>query len=289
MRLRSVSLAATELNISQPAVSQRLRALEQHFGRRLIERTPTGFKVASDVEAFSARLTSSLNDIDQASTTFRESSLSAANKLRIALLSTFAQRWLIPRLLAFQQAHADIDIQLMTTSVPSDLERPDADISIRCGLGTWKGQTSEFLVGNQIFPIASPEYLQRTSLVDPSDLSHATCIRVSASPRDADWNKWLEGVPLTDLSPKSWQTYSSSTHAIEAAMAGLGVAMAHSPFVEDSLASGRLMKPFSFECNDDDGDYYLVHRAHNSTSRPVRLFKDWLIKETAASRKPVPD
>lgn len=276
IRLNSVSRAAAELGVSQPAISQRLRALERHFGRKLINRTSTGFSTAPDVEVFAARLATSLEDIRQASAAFRSDSRSHENRLTIAVLSTFAQRWLIPRLVGFQRAYPDVDVHLMTTSLPADLERPDADISIRCGVGRWRGCVSHFLVRNQIFPVANPDYVERYRLRKPKDLGRATCIRVDASPRDADWSRWLEAAGVTNASPRSWQSYVTSTHAVEAATAGLGVAMAHSPFVSDSLASGRLVKPFDTDVDDTDGDYFLVYRATKDVPRHVRLFRDWL-------------
>lgn len=281
-RLKSVSLAAHELGISQPAISQRLRALERHFGRKLIERTPTGFRMDADVEAFAARLRSAVTEIEHASATFRSQSQQAANGLTIALLATFAQRWLIPRLADFQQQNPDLDVRLMTTSTPSDLNNREADVSIRCGKGDWPGLTSEFLLANRIFPIASPRYLETMPLRAPADLRRATCIRVAAPPRDGDWPRWLEAAGTADLSPKTWQDYANSTHAMEAATAGLGIAMAHAPFAADSLASGRLVKPFASACDDTDGDYYLVYKSAN-VPRRVHQFRDWLLGKRAGT------
>lgn len=278
MRLGSVSRAAEELNVSQPAISQRLRTLERHFGRKLIERTSTGFTSEPDVDMFAARLRSSLVELRAASTAFQNQSHQAENRLTIALLATFAQRWLIPRLLGFQQQYPHIDVHLMTTSFPTDLDRHDADVSIRCGSGEWPECKSEFLAANRIFPVASPGYLESVSLNKVIDLRKAICIRVEAAPRDKDWHQWLDSTGDKAVSPKAWQDYSNSTHAMEAATAGLGVAMAHSPFVTDSISSGRLVKLFAHDCVDTDGDYYLVYKATPDVPRRIRQFRDWLIE-----------
>jgi len=283
MRLGSVSRAAEELNVSQPAISQRLRALDRHFGRRLIERTSTGFTSDPEVEVFAARLRSSLDEMRAASTTFQAHSRQVENRLTIALLATFAQRWLIPRLLSFQQQYPHVDVHLMTTSFPADLDRPDADVSIRCGSGNWPGCKSEFLAANRIFPVASPDYLASVPLNKVTDLRQATCIRVEAAPRDQDWPDWLHSAGGEAVSPKAWQDYSNSTHAMEAATAGLGVAMAHSPFVADSVSSGRLVKLFAHDCDDKDGDYYLVYKATTDVPRRIRQFCDWFIDSPAKS------
>jgi LysR family glycine cleavage system transcriptional activator len=278
IRLGSVSRAAEELSVSQPAISQRLRALERHFGRKLIERTSTGFSAEPEVEVFAARLRSSLDEIRTASASFQAHSRQIENRLTVALLATFAQRWLIPRLLGFQQRFPHVDVQLIATSSPADLGRPDADVSIRCGSGNWPGHSSEFLAANRIFPVASPDYLQRVSLKRVVDLRKGTSIRVEAPPRDNDWLRWLDSADVNDLSPKAWQNYSNSTHAMEAATAGLGVAMAHSPFVTDNIASGRLAKLFAHDCDDTDGDYYIVCKTTADTPRRILQFRDWLIE-----------
>ena len=281
MRLGSVSRAAVELRVSQPAISQRLRALDRHFGRKLIKRTSSGFTSEPDVEVFAARLRSGIDELRSASAAFEGHSRKAENRLTVALLATFAQRWLIPRLLGFQQQYPHFDVQLMTTSLPGDLERRDADVSIRCGSGQWPGCKSEFLTSNRIFPVASPGYLGGRPIDEIADLREATCIRVDASPRDNDWPRWLGGVGDKAVAPRAWQSYSNSTHAMEAATAGLGVAMAHSPFVTDSLLSGRLVKLFAYECDDTDGDYYLVYKATTDVPRRIRQFCDWLIDNSA--------
>jgi len=276
VRHGSVSKAASELCVSQPAVSQQLRVIEKYFGRRLIERTAGGVSVDEDVELYAARLQRAMDEIRAATRAFQDHTDKLENRLTIALLATFAQRWLIPRLVGFQQAHPSIDVRLMTTSQPTDLAREDVDLSIRCGSGSWPGHDSQFLVANKIFPVASRALLQTCPLQEVADLANTVLIRVDTPPRDRDWPHWLDTAGAGDLQPKAWQTYSTSTQALEAATAGLGVAMVHTPFALDSLSAGHLLKPFPFEYPDDDGDYFLVFRRQRDEPRRIALFRDWL-------------
>ncbi|MBT5110320.1 MAG: LysR family transcriptional regulator [Rhodospirillaceae bacterium] len=281
VRLGGVGRAASELGVSQPAISQQLRIIENFFGRRMIERTSTGVSVDAEVELFAARLQRALDEVRHASAAFQEQTDGASNKLTISLLATFAQRWLIPRLIGFQNAQPKIDVRLMTTSAPTDLNRDDVDLSVRCGEGAWPGHDSQFLVDNRIFPIASPAYLENNNLRDADDLRQAVLIRVDTPPRDGDWTLWLDAVGAVGLEPRNWQTYATSTQALEAATAGLGVAMGHTPFVIDSLSSGRLVKPFEFELPDEDGDYFLVFKRNRDEPRRIRLFRNWLLNSDA--------
>lgn len=275
----SVSRAAAELGVSQPAVSQQLRTIERFFGRRMIARTPTGFTLDPEVELFAARLRPAFAEIRAAAAEFAARSRASEKRLTVALLATFAQRWLIPRLAGFQQGHPEIDLRLMTTSLPADLARADVDLSIRCGDGSWPGHRSELLMANRIFPVASPAFLESCPLRRPTDLGAAVLIRVEAPPRDQDWPCWLDAAGAGGLAPKSWQGYANSTHALEAATAGLGVAMAHTPFVTDSLASGRLVKPFAQEHPDAEGDYYLVSPKQAEVPRRIALFRRWVLDQ----------
>jgi len=281
IRLGGVGRAAAELGVSQPAVSQQLRLIEDYFGRPLIKRTASGISIDEDVELFGGRLQRAFAEIRRAADAFQDQADAAANRLTISLLASFAQRWLIPRLAGFQSARPEIDIRLMTTSTPSDLGRRDADLSIRCGDGVWNGHNSRFLIENRIFPIASPAYLAANPLQGLEDLRKAVLIQVESPPRNQDWELWLADAGLAGLQPKSWQTYANSTHALEAAAAGLGVAMGHTPFVVDSLSSGRLIKPFDLQRPDDDGDYFLVHRRGREIPRRISLFCDWLTLNSA--------
>lgn len=276
IRLGSVSRAAQELGVSQPAVSQQLRVLQKFFDRPLIERHSRGFRVDDDVELYAARLQRAFADIQQATTAFSDNTESLANRLTVSLLASFAQRWMIPRLIGFQNNHPNIDVHLITTSKPTELEREGVDLAIRCGDGTWPGKESEFVIHNRVFPVASPEFVARHALQQVSDLSAVVLIQVDNAPRDRDWQLWLEAAGYGDLKPKAWQSYATSTHALEAATAGLGVAMGHTPFVVDSLASQRLINPFTYELQDQDGDYYLLANKQNNVPQRIQLFRDWL-------------
>lgn len=279
IRLGNVSKAATELGVSQPAVSQQLRVIEKFFGRSLIKRTPRGVRIDDDVELYAVRLQRAFVEIRQATSAFKEHNEISSNSLTISLLATLAQRWLIPRLISFQENHPDIDVRLLTTSQPTDLNRSDVDLSFRCGDGSWPSHTSQFVINNHIFPVASPSFLKSHALDKAEDLRDVVLIQVGSPPRHHDWRLWLEAAGVPDLQPKAWQTYATSTHALEAATAGLGVSLGHTPFVVDSLSVGRLIKPFEFEHRDEEGDYFLVFKKQRDEPRRIKLFRNWLLEE----------
>jgi LysR family glycine cleavage system transcriptional activator len=272
----SVTRAAVELGVSQPAVTQQLRQLEALVEVPLVRRVAGGIAVTAEGQAYAARLQRAFAEIEAATADLR--SVASQNRvLTLSVLATFAQRWLIPRLAGFQAAHPDLEVRLLTTSRLVDLDRDDVDLSIRSGNGRWPRCRSDFLIENRVFPVASPALTLRQPLHAPADLVGHVLIQVEAEPRQHDWHRWLSAAGVAGLEPRSWLTFSSSAHALEAALAGLGVATAHTPFVVDGLRANRLAAPFALEIADDD--YFLVSASERGEIRKIRLFRDWLLGE----------
>ena len=170
-RHRNVTLAAEELGVTQPAVTQQLRLLERHLGTRLVRADRRGIDLTAAGAALASRVVRTFDDLRDALT---DAAGLAGNAppLTLALLATLAQRWLIPRLPSFQSAYPDIEVRLLTTSRLVDLQREDVDLAIRVGDGKWPGCRSDFLFENALFPVASPVLLTRTPLDVPADLAH---------------------------------------------------------------------------------------------------------------------
>lgn len=271
--------AAAELGVTQPAVTQQLRVLEGYLGVRLVRKDRRGIELTAAGAALAARIARSFDDL-------RDALESAAGKagtappLTLALLATLAQRWLIPLLPAFQAKHPEIEVRLLTTSRLVDLQREDVDLAIRVGDGKWPGCRSDFLFENALFPVASPALLARLPLTAPRDLTRHVLIGVDAPPRHGDWPRWLAEAGLDDFQPANSLTFATSAQALEAAAAGLGVAIAHTPFVEADLRTGRLAAPFRQRIVEDDGFYLVTPRASASLPR-VAAFRTWLLDAKA--------
>ena len=283
-RLGSVTRAAAELGVSQPAVSQQLRQLEALLEQPLLRRTGGGIVLTAAGELYAARLRRAFDELRGATDELLASGADA-RVLTLSLLATFAQRWLIPRLAGFQRAHPELEVRLLTTSRPVDLAREDVDLSIRTGAGHWPGCRADFLIENRIFPVASTALLTRRPVQQPADLRGHVLLRVEAEPRARDWQRWLAAAGVPALEPRGWLTFASSSHAIEAAIAGLGVAIGHTPFVIDGLAAGRLAAPLALEVGGE-GDFFLVAARTRADRRKIARFRDWLLAERRARSTP---
>ena len=276
VRAGGVGAAARTLGVTQSAVSQQLRALEAALGVALLVRDGRFVRPTEAGERLGVRLRSAFEEIDVALGDVRRSS----SALTVSLLPTFAVRWLIPRLAGFQARHSDIEVRLVTTAALADFRHDGVDLAIRYGAGRWPGVESELLMREDIFPVVSPALARRLSTIE--DLKGARWIAVDAEPRPADWPAWLAAAGRPDLRAAATLTVNSSTEAIAAAVAGLGVAMAHRPFAEDDLANGRLVQPFAPTAPAGDA-YWLVYTRTTAARPDFRAFRTWLLETVSGS------
>lgn len=283
-RHMSVSRAADELSVTQPAVTQQIKALEKALGVQLIYRQGQSLALTPSGQAYAGRLQSVFVEISEATADLLRSN-KQVGAVTVSLLPTLAQRWLIPRLGSFQSLHPQIEVRFSATARIVDLHREDVDIAIRFGEGTWQGSHSQFMMANDMFPVLSPKLQNTRPITRPEDLADHTWLWVEAEPRLDDWSAWLEAVGAKHLKPKGRIAFETSSQALAAAAAGLGVAIGHRPFVLDDLLSKRLIRPLGNTLSSVQA-YYVV-TASEKTPPHIAAFRNWLLTE--AQKGPVED
>lgn len=298
-RLGSFTLAADELSVSQSAVSQQIRALEEELGIALFRRSGPRIALTPEGAALGEGLHAGFSGIQRAVDSVRR-------RLRpivtVSLLPTFAVRWLIPRLEHFNTAHPEIDIRLATSVSPVLPDGNDVDLAIVPGDPAYArlpddlaapGEMrllSDFLVEDSMFPVCRPGFLatDRSGHADPAALAGVTLLHVDAAPRSGDWAAWLRGAGIADsgpggVDPRAGVRFENSTQAIQAALSGMGVAMGHWPFVIDDIAAGQLAAPFA-HVERRGRDFMLVCSPGGLARPPVSSFRAWILGEAAALR-----
>jgi LysR family transcriptional regulator, glycine cleavage system transcriptional activator len=261
--------AAQELHVSPSAISRLVKLLEQRLGTQLFERLANGLVLTERGIAYIGEVSGAFQRIAQATERLKAASGSA---LVIGAGPTLAMRWLIPRLATFQTENPDIDVRLSTAVADADPLRPDWTAAIRMGDGVWLGLTSRFVFTADLFPVCAPAVAKRLSV--PGDLEKATILRVTSAPED--WPLWLEVCGVPDAKLKHARYFDYAAFALQAAVDGLGVAMARAPFVADDLAAGRLVRPFKVAVPKGKG-WYLVYRPAQENNPALKVFRDWLI------------
>ncbi|WP_419902210.1 LysR substrate-binding domain-containing protein [Kiloniella sp.] len=273
-RLRSVSAAGLDLGVTQPAISQQVKKLELHLGVKLVERVSNTIRLSPEGEKLALSLHTAFGIM-------RDGMEAAMSKgqVNLAVLSTFAQRWLIPRLPDLQEKFPDIDLRLITSSKLEDLDRGGVDLIIKPILRNKAPEDAMYLMGDEARIVMSPDLAKRTPVRCLEDLRKHVLIRVESSPRDADWPLWLERVGCLKVEPRGWLSFGSSSHALEAAMSGAGIAIGHRPMIVDAMQSGRLVSPLK-EVICDDVSNYIIQPTMIGGGGQVTQLKAWLIDQS---------
>lgn len=236
----SFKTAADELAVTPTAISHQLRLLEDSIGRRLFERHIRRVTLTPAGEALYPVLRDGFDSFASAIERLR----AGPQRRRLTLSATpaFVAKWLLPRLGDWQARHPGIDLHLHASEAPVDFAAGSADAAIRYGRGDWAGLRSELLLSSLFAPVASP----RLKLRKPADLKKQTLLHFDWRQRRRDtptWKRWADEADV-DLDVAGGLRFSDESHAIQAAIAGQGVALLGLPLVAAELSSGALVQPF---------------------------------------------
>jgi LysR family glycine cleavage system transcriptional activator len=273
----SFTQAASELNVTQTAISHQIRRLEEELGVRLFIRKNRALALTPEARDYLPGIRAAFNDLRLA--TERLLRKDSDNVLTISTLASLAAKWLLPRLSAFQEAHPDIDVRITTSTGLVDFRSGDVDAAIRYGRGHWPGLRSEWLMADEMFPVCSPALLTgKRPLQHPEDLRDQVLLHNTNN--GDDWRLWLTAAGLPpDLSKQQGITFDLILMTVQAAIDGMGVAMGRTTYVKDDIAKGRLVVPFQITLPADAG-FYLVSPEAAPDSPKLRAFRQWLILST---------
>lgn len=274
-RQLSFTRAATELNLTQTAVTHQIRNLETTLGLRLFERGPNGISLTDAGQTYLRSVRGALIEIAAASD--RLSRYQDDAVLNLQCLGTYAIKQLIPRLAVFRARHPQITLRIQTMQHFTPDMRLDFDVAIWHGAGEWQGVRADRLTTDEIFPVCSPALLQREGpLKRIEDLAHTTIIRTSSAIVPDEWPFWLEAAGMRDLNFETQINCDSLITSLQAAIDGLGVMLGRSTIVEHDLREGRLVEPFKLRQSSPNG-YFLVSPTRSTHLAKVEAFRGWLL------------
>jgi LysR family glycine cleavage system transcriptional activator len=274
-RLGSIKEAAVELSVTDGAVSQQIRLLEDWLGapalfRRSARRvvlTPAGGALLAEFGPALDRISAAV----QQHRTWRHDAPTIV--LHVNALATFSLRWLLRRIGAFRTEHPDIEVRLSTSNETIDALAEPFDVVIRGGPDSFPGYTSRFLFGERRLPVCHPALLDRIPLNEIHDLSRHTLLHVSSMTRL--WRDWLTEAGEPALRSESSLTLDHFYLTIQAAIDGLGVAMGPTALVADDLATRRLVTPFP-DISLPARSYFAYLPEARSADPQIAVFCDWL-------------
>lgn len=285
-RLQSFTRAASELCITQGAVSHQVKYLEDCLGCKLFFRLPKQVKLTEEGEKFASVVAGALRALDQGAEAVVAPSRATIN-VRLRAGPSFALRWLVPRLGLFHEHHPKIRLHVIGAYGYFDPVHRDFDLAVEFIQAPLPALHTEVLMEEYLTPVCSPEYLKRHGpLRAPVDLASCTLLHdgdawVAAS-EDAEWRHWLHEVGAHDVDSNQGQVFTLANMAIEAALSHQGVAMGRLSLVKELLDSERLIAPFEQKVKCPTR-YCLVYPSELAGHPGVRAVIEWLRDQAAGS------
>lgn len=274
--------AARELGVTPAAVSLQVRSLEARLGRPLFVRrkrkitlSDAGVKLAEPLTELFAQMAAVVADV----------SAYGVASLEVTAMPSFATKWLAARLARFSVAHPDCRVRLAASDELADFRSGGPDVGLRYGPGGYKGLHAERIMDVIAFPVCTPEFAQRHAkhLKTPSELVRAPLLHDETSliaPGLPAWPGWFDAAGVRNVSSsRNRMIFESAYLAVEAALAGQGVALGLSPLVSEDLKAKRLVRLFDIAIASPFAVWFACRRERLKEPR-ISQFRDWLLAET---------
>jgi len=290
-RHRSFKRAAEELFVTPAAISQQVKTLEEYLGVELFRRLTRAIELTPAAEAMLPKVREGFDCFAAGLAQARR----AEERGRIAVLAppNFVARWLMPRLRSFTTSYPQYDLRIIGTlraidnpedELPAEPGRADAEakVAVRYGMGDYPGAVVDLLFQPSYVPVCSPKLLGRgPPLHRPSDLRNHMLIHDDSSPGDEErpgWVEWLEIAGAKGVDGTRGPRFSNASLVHEAAIDGLGVALALRPLVDSDIEEGRLVVPIE-RAVPTRFAYYLVTPESLIAHPAASTFRRWLMAQ----------
>lgn len=281
----SFTLAANEMNVTPGALSHQIRGLEEFLGVRLFERRTRSIALTAQGKQLYPGLHAGFSLIRDA-----VGGLRGADNERVLVVSTppgLTSKWLAARLYRFAEAHPEVEVRISSSFANVDFANGDVDCAIRNAPTRQPDEPLLYrdkLVDLVLVPVCSPKLIARFGdLAAPGVLPQVPLIHDDALTRRVEiptWSEWqrLAGVEIGDL--QRGLHFSSSDHALDAALEGGALLLSHTILAHDDLRNGRLVRPIDVLLPTGRGYYFVCPKARKA-QRKLRIFQEWLHEEVA--------
>ncbi|HEY0181904.1 MAG TPA: LysR substrate-binding domain-containing protein [Rhodopila sp.] len=272
--------AGRRLNVSQGAISRHVAQLEDFLGMPLFERNGARVRLTDEGADYALMIHGAFDRIEEA--TRAHIALHQRRSLRLKLFPTAAMKWLISRLSRFHALHPSIDVQITTTSSMVSLDGDDVDFTIQTSNAPAVGIGYDRLFEIALVPVCSPDYLGR--IAPPGDAEQLPgCTLLHSMKRPDDWHTWFRAAGVAPGKLHAGLTFGNSSLAYQGAADGAGIAIAHTAFVRDDVAAGRLVVCHPLVVRTGQ-HYYLAGRRDRETVA-AKTFRTWIIDEAQADER----
>ncbi len=275
-RHMSFAKAAAELSVTPAALSFQIKSLEEHLGQPLFHRLNRAVALTEAGKTLAPRAAEGFQTLLEGWRATRR--LHNNSTLTVTAGPALTAKWLAPRLYDFARSHPEIDLRFSATLRLLDLHRDDVDVALRFGTQSDKGLYSRSVRKEWSTPVMSPELAKRYTT--PESLTKAPlifCDSLSFLETPPDWRQWFKAVGI-DFAPDHGTRFSQADHTVDAALAGVGVALGRRSMIIKDLDEGRLVAPFRTAIESDAQFRFVC--LPNAIERPqVSAFHDWFFAE----------
>jgi LysR family glycine cleavage system transcriptional activator len=271
----SFKQAAARLYVTQAAISQHIKTLEEYLGRQLFLRGTRQVQLTDDGKRL-------LPDIQQGFDAFirgvgKLQNDTNPNVLNITVIESLSSRWLVPKLSEFQQQFPDLSVRLQPSNALLSFDNSDLDLAIRLGVGNYPGLESRFLMDDKFCLVCHPSLVDKN--LSPQNLSLLPMLEESSHDIRTAWQHFFTMHNIDgELYKRALSVENSSVTIVEAALAGQGIAMVRYSLIYQQLQRKQLVQLFdySFPCSYA---YYLVAPKHHFNQQKVQKFEGWIKQE----------
>lgn len=275
-RHMSFQQAAAELNVTPAALSFQIKSLEEHLGTQVFKRLNRAVELTEAGRALAPGIAEGFEAVTTAWRAARRSLDS--NVLNVTAGPAFTAKWLAPRLFEFARKHPEIDLRFTASLRMMDFDRDEVDVAIRFGYGPDTGLYSKLLPREWVTPVMTPALAAQYPT--PETLRSAPLLfddSINFLNPPCDWPTWFRAAGI-EFSPQHGVRFSNADHAVDAALAGVGVVLGRRAMVIKDLHEGRLVAPYKLAIVSKARFRFLC--ASGAEIRPeIEAFRDWMLSE----------
>jgi LysR family transcriptional regulator, glycine cleavage system transcriptional activator len=269
--------AATELHLTQAAISKQVKLLEHFLREPLFHRKPRSLVLTKIGAAYLPKVRDAFERL--AGGTEEVFGNRRSEMLCLRAPAAFSVHWLAARLPGFYRQHPETPLRLVSSVWNEEFDKERFDLDIRYGDGRWPGFHSDQLTWESLVPVCAPSVAAQ--MHTPADIAHQPLLHVLGY--EEGWAAWLRAAGVTGVSPGAGHQFDSSALAFQVAAQGFGVALGRTSMTAQEIASGRLVAPFALQVPVREAFHMIAPldgREHPDAAR----FRRWILAEAAAAR-----
>jgi LysR family glycine cleavage system transcriptional activator len=276
----SVTVAASELNLTQSAVSRQIRQLEDLLGISLFRRSNQRVSLTDAGRLYLKDVTAILEHLDAAT---RRTTMPMASSINLSLpvFPTLATRWLVPRLQDFLSQNRGITLNLSERRLPVGCAVESLDCAIACGGPLWPDTIAYPLMDESLIAVCSPKFLKQHRIRSAADFTTVTLLHETG--HQSAWSDWLRRTGVKDYREPRGVCFEQDIMLSQAAVAGLGAALLPKLLVGEELACGSLVQPLE-DAVPGGRSYSLVVPSSKIGSPLIQRFREWIIQQAESLR-----